>query len=120
MTGNGDLHAKNVSVLQREGEWRVSPIYDIPSTLPYGDHTLALTVGGRPGALSRRKLLDFGVGLGLPPAAIVLAVEEVLDVTADVPERIGAGAVPFAESLCRNLKRQLARRRRDLAVRMKV
>ncbi|WP_414819923.1 HipA domain-containing protein [Serinicoccus sp. CNJ-927] len=35
-TGNGDLHAKNLSVLQRDGEWRVAPVYDVPSTVPYG------------------------------------------------------------------------------------
>lgn len=38
LTGNGDLHAKNLSVLrQPTGEWRVAPVYDIPSTMPYGD-----------------------------------------------------------------------------------
>lgn len=29
-TGNGDLHAKNISVLRRREEWRVAPIYEIP------------------------------------------------------------------------------------------
>lgn len=35
LTGNGDLHAKNVSVLQQAGEWRIAPIYDAPPTVPY-------------------------------------------------------------------------------------
>ena len=29
------------------GEWREAPAYDLPSSQPYGDTTLALTVGGR-------------------------------------------------------------------------
>lgn len=48
LTGNGDLHAKNLSVLQQPtGEWRVAPVYDIPSTMPYGDLTMALPLDGR-------------------------------------------------------------------------
>jgi serine/threonine-protein kinase HipA len=32
LTGNGDAHAKNFSVLQGlDGEWRVSPVYDVQS-----------------------------------------------------------------------------------------
>src|SRR5205823_4030239 len=48
LTANGDAHAKNFSVLQRlDGEWRVSPAYDLPSTQPYGDHTMALPLEGK-------------------------------------------------------------------------
>ena len=46
LTGNGDLHAKNVSMVQLPtGEWSIAPVYDIPSTVVYGDKTLALTLG---------------------------------------------------------------------------
>jgi serine/threonine-protein kinase HipA len=48
LTGNGDAHAKNFSVLESgSGEWRIAPAYDLPSWQPYGDHTLALSIGGR-------------------------------------------------------------------------
>lgn len=48
LSGNGDAHAKNFSVLQDEaGEWRPSPAYDVPSSQPYGDTTMALPIGGR-------------------------------------------------------------------------
>ncbi|WP_326549788.1 HipA domain-containing protein [Micromonospora sp. NBC_01813] len=47
---NGDAHAKNFSVRQGvDGEWRVSPAYDTPSSYPYGDTTMALSIGGRSG-----------------------------------------------------------------------
>ena len=47
LTGNGDLHANNVAVLGGREAWVVSPVYDIPCTLLYGDDTMALTVAGR-------------------------------------------------------------------------
>jgi serine/threonine-protein kinase HipA len=48
LTGNGDVHAKNISVLETVGgEWRVSPAYDLPSTLAYGDLTMALELNGK-------------------------------------------------------------------------
>jgi serine/threonine-protein kinase HipA len=51
LTGNGDAHAKNFSVVQeRDGEWRVSPAYDVPSSQPYGDNSMALPLGGKLGA----------------------------------------------------------------------
>jgi serine/threonine-protein kinase HipA len=37
LIGNGDLHAKNVSLIFEDGQWRLSPAYDLLSTLPYAD-----------------------------------------------------------------------------------
>ena len=48
LSGNGDLHAKNLAILQdQRGEWRVTPAYDLPSSAIYGDRTMALPIGGR-------------------------------------------------------------------------
>lgn len=45
---NGDAHAKNFSVLRgTTGEWTVAPAYDLPSSHPYGDTSMALSVGGK-------------------------------------------------------------------------
>ena len=50
---NGDAHGKNFSVRRLpEGEWRVTPAYDVPSSFPYGDTTMALRVAVRPGGCS--------------------------------------------------------------------
>lgn len=115
LTGNGDLHGKNVSVLQGEtGEWRVAPIYDIPSTLPYGDHTMALSLQGATQGLTRRRFLAFGAELGLPARAIESALAEVLAVTDPIIDEISAGALPWNDRLRRDIVRQLRRRRRDL------
>ena len=48
LTGNGDAHAKNFAVLQQpDGEWFLSPAYDVPSSQPYGESTLAMPANGR-------------------------------------------------------------------------
>jgi serine/threonine-protein kinase HipA len=48
LSGNGDLHAKNLAVLcNLSGEWRISPAYDLPSSALYGDRSLALPIAGR-------------------------------------------------------------------------
>lgn len=52
---NGDLHARNVSVLVGvDGLVRLSPAYDLVTTLPYGDRKLALKVLGETIASSVR------------------------------------------------------------------
>ncbi len=113
LTGNGDLHAKNVSVLREGGEWRVAPIYDIPSTLPYGDRRMALSVAGRDDSLSRRRYLELAAGAGVPERAAVRALEEVLAATADLPGDL-AGAWDLPPHTLRDLRRVLGARRRAL------
>lgn len=70
LTGKGDLHAKNVSVLRgRTGRWGVAPVYDIPCTALYGDMTMALPVDGRTKGLRRRHWEAFAESIGLPQRA---------------------------------------------------
>lgn len=53
LSGNGDAHAKNVSVLRdSSGRWQPAPAYDLPSTRPYGDNTLALSVDSKRAGIS--------------------------------------------------------------------
>lgn len=114
LTGNGDLHAKNVSVLARGDEWRVSPIYDIPSTVPYGDTTMALPVVGQRDNLSRKAFVSFADKIGLPQVAAERSIEEVLRATRGMIDEIAAGAAPFGGRAQRDLVRVLRRRRREL------
>src|SRR5699024_2262614 len=57
--GNGDLHAKNLSVVG-SADRTVAPIYDIPSTVPYGDMTFALPLAGRRDNLTAKAFREFG------------------------------------------------------------
>jgi serine/threonine-protein kinase HipA len=72
LTCNGDAHAKNFSILHRDGEWRVTPAYDLPSTPPYGDTTMALTLGGKSREDIRRSdFIALGEVCGVPSKATV-------------------------------------------------
>ncbi len=112
LTGNGDLHAKNVSVVRQvDGEWRVAPVYDVPSTVPYGDTTLALRLHGVSQGLSRKRFLAFGVEAGLPQSAAERALNEVLAATAGMLDDLEGGALPFDAARLRTMTRRLKARR---------
>lgn len=112
-TGNGDLHAKNLSVVG-SADRAVAPIYDVPSTVPYRDTTFALPLAGRRDNLSAKGFHQFGAELGLPEPAVGRVLAEVLTITADVIEQVRDGAVPWDTRRRRDLVRTLERRRRDL------
>lgn len=115
LTGNGDVHAKNISVLATpEGEWRVAPAYDLPSTLPYNDLTLALPVQGRSDGLSRRVMLDFAGTIGMTPKAATSTMDDMLDATAHVPSDLRDGAVPFSQQTVSTWTKRLEYRRKLL------
>lgn len=115
VTGNGDLHAKNVSVFSTAGEWRVAPVYDVASTLFYGDATFALSVGGRRSGLSRKQLVSFAVQRGLTETAAARVLDEVLRSTENVEQELLDGVLPFPDRAVRDVVRQLHRGRRDLS-----
>lgn len=82
LTGNGDMHAKNLSLLQSEdGSWGLSPIYDIPCTALYRDFTLALSVSGRTKKLRARHRDEFADSIGLPLKAAHSANQIALSLT---------------------------------------
>jgi len=110
LTGNGDVHAKNLSILKSEGEWRVSPAYDLPSTLPYRDTTMALSMLGKKSGFSRRKLLEFAGAIGLPQKIASRVLDEVLIATEPVLD--WPASSPYRPDICRDVLRSLRQRRR--------
>lgn len=118
LTGNGDLHAKNLSVVtSADGETRIAPTYDIPSTVPYGDNTLALPIGGKRSGVSRRLFHEFAAALGLRDKAAALVIDQLLDATSDLDQSLADAALPFDSNTVRQTRRQLANRRRLLTQR---
>lgn len=112
LTGNGDVHAKNLSVLTTAaGEWRVAPAYDLPSTLPYRDHSMALSMVGRRDGISRRLLLDFGDRVGLPRVAAERVIDDVLLATAEVVPSLSVDSLGFPTQQVRPWVRALRHRR---------
>jgi serine/threonine-protein kinase HipA len=80
LIGNGDLHAKNASVHRdpRRGLFTPTPAYDVLSTSPYQDSTMALRVQGRTDGLTRARWLEFGASLSLRQAAVAAAIDEIV------------------------------------------
>lgn len=111
LTGNGDLHAKNFSLIWRNGVVEPAPIYDIPSTIPYGDTTMALSVQGRKDNISAKIFKAFCEEMGLPSRAAERVMELALSTTDGAVERI-LDATQFNPRQVRDLRRILERRRR--------
>jgi serine/threonine-protein kinase HipA len=125
LSGNGDLHAKNVSMVQQpSGEWSIAPVYDIPSTVVYGDKTLALTLDGKRTGISRKHFLGWAAGLGLTERAAVQVLELGLKASGPLVVDLEAGtafagandggASPFSSMVTRSWLKELKHRRRLL------
>ena len=114
VTGNGDAHAKNFSILaDRSGRWAPSPAYDLPSSYPYGDSTLALRVAGKnDGNITGRRYVELGKTLGLTDRAARRAVRETADAVDGWIDEVDE--LPFDIAVLRKLKRVITRRQRLL------
>lgn len=104
LTGNGDLHGKNVSILeQASGRFAFAPIYDIPCTLVYGDDSLALTVAGKTSNLRRKHWEEFAHHLGLTARAAASANQLALRAASTVD----LSRLPYDSSPLRGIQREL-------------
>lgn len=115
LTGNGDQHAKNISIVRREGEWVLAPAYDLPSTLIYGDSPLALPIAGKRRDISRRQLIAFGNSLGLSSKIAERIINNLLDATSELEAELRAGALPFDSQRIADTVAGLRYRRRLLS-----
>lgn len=98
MIGNGDLHAKNVSVIRSHltGEWTLSPAYDLLSTLPYthqldGADRMAIALFDESfGRYTLDEFIEFGQQFGIPGKAVNRAINRlarlVLKFLPDLPQ----------------------------------
>ena len=64
LTGNKDDHAKNFSFLFQEGNWRLSPAYDLVLSHGFNDFH-AMTIGGK-GNPSKEDLFKVADNIGFP------------------------------------------------------
>lgn len=80
LLGNADGHAKNVSLLYREGETRLAPFYDLVCTAVYADvsHELAMRIGGvsDPGWIGRAQWEAQAEQLGIRHGLLLRMVRE--------------------------------------------
>lgn len=113
LTGNGDLHAKNLSIVF-DDEWTVSPCYDVPSTYLYEDHTTALSIGGqRRQDVTRRHILELAAVVGVRSKAAETTLDGLLD---RVPLWLDSiDALPFDQRRLAKLRALIEDRRKLFA-----
>jgi serine/threonine-protein kinase HipA len=80
LIANGDLHAKNVSLQTVGSTITLTPAYDLISSLPYGDRTMAMTLDGKTDNFKRKGLVAFGLRYGVRSAATESILDELCDV----------------------------------------
>ncbi|MGY0502192.1 HipA domain-containing protein [Nocardia sp. FBN12] len=111
LTGNGDLHGKNIGVLQDSlGRWAIAPIYDIPCTLVYDDDSMALPIVGRTKNLRAKHWAEFAAEIGLPTKAAKSAQQLALRAASTVD----LDQLRFTGSPLNRTRRELRLRRGEL------
>lgn len=113
---NGDLHAKNLSLLWRDERIRLAPAYDLVSTLVYGDAHMALQLDGRDQNLTRLDFVAFGARFGLRAVATERMLRRLVTrLRRRLAARGGIAAMGLAARRQRQLERVLAERLEQLA-----
>jgi len=68
ITGNNDMHLKNFSLILNNGNWSLSPAYDLLNVAilnPKDDEEMALSILGKKKRITKQNLIDFGLYLDL-------------------------------------------------------
>jgi serine/threonine-protein kinase HipA len=114
LSGNGDLHAKNLAILNDpRGEWRVTPAYDLPSSAVYGDRTMALPVGGKiRQQFSWPMLRSLASTSGIPDRLAASVVREQITAAGTWIEELDQ--LPFNANVIRDLRRLVRARIRSI------
>jgi serine/threonine-protein kinase HipA len=81
LTGNGDAHAKNFSVIYRDGRPRLAPAYDLLSTVVYPNLSpkLAMKIDSEYNFrwISQGKLLRMGAKAGLTEKLVMKEIQKI-------------------------------------------
>lgn len=111
LTGNGDLHAKNISLLKTpEKRWHVSPMYDVPNSWVYFKDDMALSVNSRVKNLKKRDWDALAHCAGIPEKMQWSLHKTALKAAAGVLwDRL-----PFTGSQRYGVERELSHRRWEL------
>jgi len=80
LIGNGDLHAKNISIqtLSRSGRTVLCPCYDLITTYIYKDHKMALKVNGRDDKIKRKDFITLGKSFYVPEKSISSMLDKLI------------------------------------------
>lgn len=93
LLGNGDLHAKNLSITDAGNGLSPSPAYDVTFSHPYGDtQTMALPIAGtdRVDRIDRTSFLHAAEACHVRAAAMERQLDRLLDRLTDAPARLSS------------------------------
>jgi serine/threonine-protein kinase HipA len=94
LTGNGDLHMENLTIVQKDGKQAFSPIYDPTPMRAYKRHDIKtpMPFGGYGETTNEIgvALGEFGKTLGIAKKTIAEIVEQYLKLTESYPVRVNA------------------------------
>jgi serine/threonine-protein kinase HipA len=116
LVGNGDAHGKNYSFLHvPSGALQLAPLYDVMSTLYYGDDRLAMYIDDvrRTDAVTTDRLLNEATAWGLSRKAASQIVGDVLAAAPAAISRAGEETPGVPEEILRIVASQFDRLRRS-------
>jgi serine/threonine-protein kinase HipA len=119
LIGNGDAHAKNFSLLHEgSGGLRLAPLYDLMSTLWYGDDRLAMYIDDvrRTDRVTGARLINEATRWGLTRRRAAEIIEEVLDRTPDAVAAASTETAGPPSELLKLVKSQVAQVRSQFIV----
>lgn len=107
IVGNGDAHLKNFAILYDdiEGPYRLSPIFDVVCTKPYGDESTALSINKSHRYPSRAYLEKMGTKFGVKKPGNILdrVSEAIAKICAEYSDDISQpGAQNISKEILRN------------------
>lgn len=112
VTCNGDAHAKNFSIVH-DGEWRVTPAYDLPTSHPYGDVTMASSIAGKSREdIGRADFLALGAATGIRERAASAVIDQIVHAAPAWLARLDE--LPFDERRIHKLQRAIEYRLRRI------
>lgn len=112
LLGNGDAHAKNFSLLhERTGALRLSPLYDLLSTLHYGDDHLAMYVDGvhRTSRVTSDRILGEAAKWGMSAGVASDVIGDLLSRAGDAIAAARDESPDTPDGLVTNVREQLNR-----------
>lgn len=93
LTGNNDMHLKNFSMVKTSYGWALSPAYDLLNVAIVNSddlEELALTIAGKKKKITRKLLVEFGIGLGLTRRQMEGTFKRFLELKTDAITLIGS------------------------------
>ena len=115
LIGNADLHGKNISLYWRDGVSKLTPCYDLLSTLPYPALTrnMALKLDGKDDSFRRRDLVSFAARYGVPDRATEVALDRMVGKVPRWTARLGE--MGYDEGVTDRLRKEIETRAESLS-----